>query len=148
MGNSVLRSGCVPGRPVHPHVYGELNSRFCNPAILAGSSPHVWGTRGCCLNFPTRAGSSPHVWGTHYPRLSVPGIQRFIPTCVGNSPVVCTQFKVQSVHPHMCGELYDPKDRSSLNPGSSPHVWGTLAWKYFQHEFIRFIPTCVGNSTG
>src|SRR6266566_655373 len=32
-------------------------------------------------------------------------------------------------------------------PGSSPHAWGTLFWSSTMGHFVRFIPTCVGNTS-
>ena len=96
----------TPGNlSVHPHMRGELSVSASTSALDAGSSPHAWGTgqQGRALL----------------------GIQRFIPTCVGNwvtSPVPI---------PVPCG--------------SSPHAWGTGCSIAFLRSTKRFIPTCVGN---
>ena len=51
------------------------------------------------------------------------------------------------VHPHVCGELSRSVLGVPLTSGSSPRVWGTRHTMPLSYPFLRFIPTCVGNST-
>ena len=111
---------------VHPHVCGELNYY-----TIIGSS---------------RYGSSPRVWGTPAKTLWVGYIDRFIPTCVGNSDRAYTDGKFPAVHPHVCGELAVSVKQGAVLAGSSPRVWGTPDHSHFYDDDLRFIPTCVGNS--
>ena len=53
-----------------------------------------------------------------------------------------------SVHPRVCGELYDRFADKTVYYGSSPRVWGTLNPFFGQLGSIRFIPACLGNSAG
>ena len=102
-----MRSGVVTvcRKTVHPHVCGEH----------------------CSLVFSSsaRAGSSPRVWGTLLPSWYSPFVSRFIPTCVGNIPIVPVRFPAPSVHPHVCGEHGLTTFSACCLTGSSPRVWGT-----------------------
>ncbi len=71
-------------------------------------------------------GSSPHAWGTRRACLERERLDRFIPTCVGNSEVHTDRIFIRSVHPHMRGELLWMSATASVSFGSSPHAWGTL----------------------
>ena len=134
----------------------------------AGSSPHVWGTPGVrglgsgasryhphmCgehLNLlPSLVfvyGSSPHVWGTPSKCTNNINVFRFIPTCVGNTPLLLPHTIQVTVHPHMCGEHISSRFEYLITDGSSPHVWGTLFYLHSLCVCSRFIPTCVGNTT-
>ena len=66
---------------------------------------------------------------------------------MGNSVLVVLIVRDTGVHPHVHGELSDPKDGMFKLAGSSPRAWGTL--KAIEPDVIqlRFIPTCMGNST-
>ncbi len=92
-------------------------------------------------------GSSPRVWG------------------IRKSPV---PFRlISTVHPHVCGEYRSSSSFASCVFGSSPRVWGILDRAFFcilpncgssprvwgilsnysiNEYYIRFIPTCVGNT--
>jgi len=131
-----------------------------------GSSPRVWGT---CVILPALAikiGSSPRVWGTYDRGGKFIGIDRFIPTCVGNIELIGFDEKEISVHPHVCGEhpmdfsmeVYSDRfiptcvgniqGRSDKAPFHTvhPHVCGEHLVAIFMVVPIpRFIPTCVGN---
>jgi len=52
-----------------------------------------------------------------------------------------------TVHPHVCGEHSIKWFNRSPRFGSSPRVWGTLISIETDGDFLRFIPTCVGNIT-
>ena len=71
---------------------------------------------------------------------------RFIPTCVGNTGSNYSQCHLKAVHPHVCGEHYAPKHFMYLHFGSSPRVWGTRGECCMYVPWLRFIPTCVGNT--
>jgi len=126
MGNS--RSAAVSSGPatVHPHVHGELESRFTCDVPVCGSSPRAWGTR------------------QFDPRLFEGG--RFIPTCMGNSRLSRPTPIHMSVHPHVHGELVIAEDRGVHALGSSPRAWGTRYSPDRIFHYWRFIPTCMGNS--
>ena len=118
--------GITPLTAVHPHTRGEHLSSRAHALEQCGSSPHAWGT----LRANTRA----------------PGINRFIPTRVGNTEIQQTQRSSVPVHPHTRGEHYERAARSIPIGGSSPHAWGTQSGIHFRRRFYRFIPTRVGNT--
>ena len=76
--------------PVHPRVCGELNALILDGVISTGSSPRVWGTRYGYMHYA----DLPHT--------------RFIPACVGNSPLHIEFNYRATVHPRVCGELNSP----------------------------------------
>ena len=111
---------------VHPHVCGEHLGHSDSSSTLNGSSPRVWGTPLCFpLVFPAR---------------------RFIPTCVGNTPVIQAVGISSPVHPHVCGEHLTGASPCPCPFGSSPRVWGTPNHETLLRCLLRFIPTCVGNT--
>ena len=71
---------------------------------------------------------------------------RFIPTCMGNSPVPEEGLVYEAVHPHVHGELVDMLIDCSSDIGSSPRAWGTHLFGGEHLPGRRFIPTCMGNS--
>ena len=102
-----------------------------------------WRTRA-----PANSGSSPHAWGIQIlgRKLALDG--RFIPTCVGNTHGSRRSRIYPPVHPHMRGE-YSKDFRHALpEGGSSPHAWGIPIGKLMHDVDKRFIPTCVGNTSG
>ena len=113
--------------PVHPHVHGELGN----------TAAHHWpGT-----------GSSPRAWGTHRTHNVAIPCERFIPTCMGNSIYSMPQFTLDEVHPHVHGELIPTFRAMAHSVGSSPRAWGTLQLLQHLLLYLRFIPTCMGNSS-
>ena len=113
---------------VHPHVRGEHASRAFRAAAMVGSSPRAWGTRA------EAARSEAQV--------------RFIPTCVGNTRSRSACDGGPAVHPHVRGEHMSPCAARMQTSGSSPRAWGTrMVWQV-DRFCCRFIPTCVGNTTG
>jgi len=106
MGNS---GGSMPSSraiSVHPHVHGELTVSSTSGTSAAGSSPRAWGT--------LRRGAG------------VDDQDRFIPTCMGNSPAGPWAPASGSVHPHVHGELWIWWFSVYVMGGSSPRAWGTL----------------------
>jgi len=126
MGNSSFPDAISILLSVHPHVHGELGCSSFRGPDGAGSSPRAWGTR--CWYGDNRCGD------------------RFIPTCMGNSQDRKSMLPPTSVHPHVHGELIDPKDITYDIIGSSPRAWGTQVVFLDLDEVVRFIPTCMGNS--
>ena len=55
---------------------------------------------------------------------------------------------MQSVHPHVRGEYNNDSIDIPLSFGSSPRAWGIHLFGRAQHDGVRFIPTCVGNTIG
>jgi len=127
MGNSRRNGAGGSIKPVHPHVHGELLSAGDREALSTGSSPRAWGTladgRRC-----TSAG-------------------RFIPTCMGNSRLDQLLLPHPTVHPHVHGELAPAMVAYPSRNGSSPRAWGTHEPPQSALSFLRFIPTCMGNSS-
>ncbi len=127
VGNSTVKLCKLFGVSVHPHACGELKVYL---PVIAGY-----------------VGSSPRLWGTLHPSNYPAGLSRFIPTLVGNSRQFGNSDAVLSVHPHACGELFLVRRFNHLLIGSSPRLWGTLINKDCSLNYIRFIPTLVGNSS-
>ena len=67
MGNSRIVKCMRCLHSVHPHVHGELKATLRYRRIRTGSSPRAWGT----------------LWISYIVGI----IERFIPTCMGNSAV-------------------------------------------------------------
>ena len=47
----------------------------------------------------------------------------------------------------MRGEYAEQPAHDGIPLGSSPHAWGILAKKLLHEKLLRFIPTCVGNTS-
>ncbi len=92
-------------------------------------------------------GSSPRVWGTQLRRNPFSGVDRFIPTGVGNTTKKLRSCTRRTVHPHGCGEHPVSTSAVTTNCGSSPRVWGTLHTGPIARKVWRFIPTGVGNTS-
>ena len=126
VGNTWLLGMMIFRYAVHPHVCGEHR---------------YW--RGCPLGW---SGSSPRVWGTLKPQELLGNVDRFIPTCVGNTALGSRPGVCRPVHPHVCGEHGKYTSVRLRLIGSSPRVWGTLCLTSHTDKVVRFIPTCVGNT--
>ena len=147
VGNSEPGSTGTNGTTVHPHVCGEQadrrelrfdhgrfiptyvgNRRRTQPAPAWQTvHPHVCGEQipnGVLVH--RNDGSSPRMWGTALVTDLSDGVDRFIPTYVGNSGVRSGAACFRAVHPHVCGEQARAQFRMM---GQN-----------------RFIPTYVGNS--
>ena len=55
-------------------------------------------------------------------------------------------MRLETVHPHGCGERLVMRVVSQPSFGSSPRLWGTLSASPTQCSTGRFIPTAVGNA--
>ena len=92
-------------------------------------------------------GSSPHAWGILPGWIPFQLDRRFIPTCVGNTACLGRSRIYRAVHPHMRGEYGLIYGQGRLLAGSSPHAWGIRPAALPCPAALRFIPTCVGNTT-
>ena len=95
-----------------------------------------------------QSGSSPHAWGILRRGSIMTEDSRFIPTCVGNTARTAALASLRAVHPHMRGEYATEPPQEQAAAGSSPHAWGIRSNTSVYIENRRFIPTCVGNTTG
>ena len=91
-------------------------------------------------------GSPPHAWGIQHACHQVRNLLRFTPTCVGNTTAVQYREGPEAVHPHMRGEYIAWSFRHAFNVGSPPHAWGIHQVGRRCTGFLRFTPTCVGNT--
>ena len=115
--------------------------------LIASVHPHVRGEYVFFTAFAVGAcGSSPRAWGIPRPPDHRPGPRRFIPTCVGNTPVNKGGTGATTVHPHVRGEYSAVAFLSADSSGSSPRAWGIRRYHLVLPFTIRFIPTCVGNT--
>ena len=73
-------------------------------------------------------------------------MQRFIPTCVGNTSDIAAGVMPIAVHPHVRGEHGRAVRCGVAFAGSSPRAWGTHSATGIAYFRRRFIPTCVGNT--
>ena len=109
--------------------------------------PHACGEHSTCAHSRSRnSGSSPRMWGTLLLGNAEVRRIRFIPTHVGNTPDGKMRIARTAVHPHACGEHYYTLKFFPTTPGSSPRMWGTQVLDDYGQEYIRFIPTHVGNT--
>jgi len=103
------------------------NTRYSHAFRRIGSvHPHVCGEHGITWEAKdTSYGSSPRVWGTLRRQFPEMYSHRFIPTCVGNTALICFWAIHLPVHPHVCGEHVCACPAPVCSIGSSPRVWGT-----------------------
>ena len=92
------------------------------------------------------SGSSPRAWGILGIFAAHGQIQRFIPTCVGNTWGASPAHRHGPVHPHVRGEYALAPSPWGRDYGSSPRAWGIPALWTRSWRPCRFIPTCVGNT--
>ena len=104
VGNTAAGSLQMRHGAVHPHMRGEYPARACSRRQHGGSSPHAWGIRDAFRHLHA--------------------LQRFIPTCVGNTAMRSPSAAAGSVHPHMRGEYSTHAGLFRHHHGSSPHAWG------------------------
>ena len=125
-----------------------VGNRQCQELFSApphGSSPRAWGTACESPWFDPPARSSPRAWGTG---LSKPAI---LPQCgssprawgTGDSYIAAVVADGSSPR---AWEQASATDASRGPIGSSPRAWGTGSGSESGVSWLRFIPTCVGNS--
>ena len=93
-----------------------------------------------------RFGSSPRAWGILKDALQLNILDRFIPTCVGNTCWAKVSRATGPVHPHVRGEYASTTSGRHSSAGSSPRAWGIPRRGRWPPRQSRFIPTCVGNT--
>ena len=127
VGNGDHDPGLQGPRTDHPRECGERHSRSAVPAVLAGSSPRVWGTvPPGCSNLPK---------------------SRIIPASVGNGLSSPSSSATRKDHPRECGERVISTEIDMWGLGSSPRVWGTADRAPLPSQCQRIIPASVGNGT-
>ncbi len=167
VGNTHTKAIFLSATPVHPHMRGEYLAVKVRGCLEVGSSPHAWGIPAqpspavaCGRFIPTCVGNTknwrpgagistvhPHMRGEYKDgRIGVNAETRFIPTCVGNTQEPVWNWTWSAVHPHMRGEYSRMQSAMLVLSGSSPHAWGIPRCNYHAKKFVRFIPTCVGNT--
>ena len=114
------------GRTVHPRTCGEHVACLAKQSIMHGSSPHLRGTQ-------RRSGRRRDG-------------RRFIPAPAGNTRPRGSPMCRPSVHPRTCGEHYFQRMKFTVQPGSSPHLRGTQAFRHRHIAVFRFIPAPAGNT--
>ncbi len=125
-GNSRPARRHARDKPVHPRVCGELTPGQTIDSFPDGSSPRVRGTLAALVDRTEQ--------------------ERFIPACAGNSSFHRRNGHRRTVHPRVCGELWEATETSDFGCGSSPRVRGTLGLERADLRPLRFIPACAGNS--
>ena len=112
------------GTTAYPHVCGATAVILSRGINAAGLSPRVWGNRSAFAISGSRS--------------------RPIPTCVGQPiPAACANDMV-TAYPHVCGATRGCPRRRRRVGGLSPRVWGNPHRATFFSNWIRPIPTCVG----
>ena len=129
VGNTRSLSARIQFPTVHPHVCGEyLVQRQTHPVLIRF--------------IPTCVGNTE----TH--RMKKILLARFIPTCVGNTwGFLPDAQRAFGSSPRVWGIHRERNGGRSPSYGSSPRVWGILADVIQRLAIIRFIPTCVGNTS-
>ncbi len=125
-GNTLSRSGRVPGWPVHPRACGEHVQTDTLVEHINGSSPRLRGTR---------AGAG-----------RADAAVRFIPAPAGNTCGLSPASASATVHPRACGEHFMSGPREAVRCGSSPRLRGTPVTTAGDVLFSRFIPAPAGNT--
>ncbi|STB64595.1 Domain of uncharacterised function (DUF2825) [Chromobacterium violaceum] len=136
-------------RPARRFIPTHVGNTPPLPAPAAGTAVHPHACGEHALVYLRRAhntGSSPRMWGTHAALAGQDIANRFIPTHVGNTPLVVGQTGADTVHPHACGEHVMENSATPRCSGSSPRMWGTLFRNGSAYPRQRFIPTHVGNT--
>src|SRR5207247_92274 len=85
-------------------------------------------------------------WGTGRPDVGGLGLERSIPTRVGNTPQQGDGRAASPVHPHARGEHRDLTASPTTTHGPSPRAWGTPGGGAPERQLGRSIPTRVGNT--
>ena len=116
----------IPGSPDHP--------RLCGANVVTISS------------FLLHYGSSPLVRGKLAIRSFALRLERIIPACAGQTPVVAHPLADIADHPRLCGANPMNASPSIANGGSSPLVRGKLAIACARCVRARIIPACAGQT--
>ena len=114
-------------RAVHPRVRGERDDVLLVQRRRRGSSPRSRGTG-------PRNGRPRRPW-------------RFIPAFAGNGHSRTSAGVTISVHPRVRGERRAALSPACRDAGSSPRSRGTVRFRPFVLEYIRFIPAFAGNGS-
>ena len=139
-------AGIQPGRRFIPTCVGTTTTSFSGHDPRA-VHPHVRGDHEVFrVRIPTQFGSSPRAWGPHDEIATTPYEMRFIPTCVGTTPVTMSRTYPASVHPHVRGDHGFAQHWADETVGSSPRAWGPQGDGPNPEGLCRFIPTCVGTT--
>jgi hypothetical protein len=69
------------------------------------------------------------------------------PRLCGEHPRLLIASGSHTVHPRLCGEHSTLCDTRANGPGSSPPVRGTPTDVTRNHDSLRFIPACAGNTS-
>ncbi len=109
---------------VHPHACGEISNGSSIGGPIVGTSPRLWGD-------------------SDNARISRQ-ISRYIPTLVGRLFTMESAQRIQTVHPHACGEIWISSIFAKLNHGTSPRLWGDYEYRFASRCRSRYIPTLVG----
>ena len=123
--------------PSFPGLHGQADAAAYGVAI-SGATVH-------CVN-EVMAGSSPHTWGTRGLRFRRRRRIGIIPTYVGNTPFPAETVRRRPDHPHIRGEHPSGIRMRLKASGSSPHTWGTRPAVQAARRRPRIIPTYVGNT--
>ena len=126
VGKTLKKSSLCSWTTVHPHACGE-NPQFRRQIVKQnGSPPRLWGKRQQA-GFPIRP-------------------YRFTPTLVGKTSTRTVRRPSWPVHPHACGENFDPHRSQTQLAGSPPRLWGKRFLRRLFRLFRRFTPTLVGKT--
>ncbi len=133
---------------VHPHLRGEYNVGNASLDRLDGSPPPAWGILLAPAALAFEAGSPPPAWGIRAAAGLRGRLERFTPTCVGNTAGDGSHGHAATVHPHLRGEYGGVLVGIESKNGSPPPAWGIRIVEVLALEHTWFTPTCVGNTAG
>ena len=105
---------------------GDHGASASEDSELAGSSPHVRGPPGQCVENVFDRG--------------------IIPACAGTTANDRQRPRHERDHPRMCGDHFFPAPIYSSARGSSPHVRGPLRVIAATRGFRGIIPACAGTT--
>ena len=167
MGKTRLWVSKIMSWQVHPHVCGENDERETSILFDAGTPPRVWGKpqqsagnrlfrsvhpHVCGENSLKTDGQSavlgtpPRVWGKLIVIIILIYIIRYTPTCVGKTISCPDSTSLKKVHPHVCGENNSLCQKSCMDSGTPPRVWGKQSAPQPFLLPTRYTPTCVGKT--
>ena len=126
VGQTSGTSTSAGSQAVHPHARGADSDCFALVFVIGGSSPRTWGRLHEQRHRPLR--------------------QRFIPTHVGQTPMLSYRRLLRPVHPHARGADARNFELAAQMVGSSPRTWGRRLCAVCRPGIHRFIPTHVGQT--